>query len=269
MTRSIKNLTLKTLLLLSGVIVIPQAWQKAIAKEEPKQICTPYKWMGIESKEYCNYTKEVSGDCLSVAADSIYSQCNIFKLNLGRIQSLYDDNRGEFTSLILKYKETNSCGNNDSNAWKCDTFAAYVQFIRSESSNKCYAFVNSALLGIKPIEQSERNDPNKAIKLVAIPGVSRRILFTPSKGVDFIQQSNAILLRTSDIGHRYIISGPAISSINVLELESSLTTKSDNLKTNTAKVRVVRGDGSNSDFLDLSLSPKDEASLMQILSACK
>ena len=252
-----------------GLLIVHQAiYQRSLAFDAEKKICLDYTWMGITSKEFCTYSKEIAEKCLSTENNSIYSQCNVFRLGLGKARPRYDDNKQEYLSAIFKYTETNNCGNNDANAWKCDSFASYVQILRNVSTNKCYAFVNSALLGIKPTQQNERNDPNKPIKMIAIPGISRRILFTPSKGLSFIQQSNAILLRTSETSRQYLDGGAAISALSLLELESPLTIKADNLKANPGKIRVVRGDGSDSDYLDLTLSSNDEDSLLRILAEC-
>lgn len=168
--------------LMLGLLFTPHAiFQRSSAFEIGKPICLDYTWMGITSKEFCTYSKEVAEKCLSTENNSIYKQCNVFKLDIRKLKPRYDDNKQEYLSTIFKYTETNGCGSNDTNAWKCDSFAAYVQILRNVSDNKCYAFVNSALLGIKPTQQNERNDPNKPIKMIAIPGISRRILFTPSK----------------------------------------------------------------------------------------
>jgi len=254
---------------MAGLLIVSHAMlQRSSAFEADKKICLDYTWMGITSKEFCAYSKEIAEKCLSTENNSIYNQCNVFRLGLGKARPRYDDNKQEYLSAIFKYTETNNCGNNDTNAWKCDSFASYVQILRNVSTSKCYAFVNSALLGIKPTQQNERNDPNKPIKMIAIPGVSRRILFTPSKGLSFIQQSNAILLRTSEASRQYLDGGAAISALSLLELESPLTIKADNLKPNPGKIRVVRGDGSDSDYLDLTLSSNDEDSLLRILSEC-
>lgn len=256
-------------ILVLGLLFTPQTiFQGSSAFEAGKPICLDYTWMGITSKEFCTYSREVAEKCLSTENNSIYNQCNVFKLDIRKLKPRYDDNKQEYLSVIFKYTETNSCGNNDASAWKCDSFASYVQILRNVSNNKCYAFVNSALLGIKPTQQNERNDPNKPIKMIAIPGISRRILFTPSKGLDLLQQSNAILLRTSETSRQYIDGGAAISALSILELESPLTIKADNLKPNPGKIRLVRGDGSDSDYLDLNLSSKDEDSLSKILSSC-
>lgn len=269
MTGLKKGFSMLTWLIGIGLLCASDALiHRSLAYQPGKPICKEYSWMGIATKDYCEYSKHVSEQCLQVKANSVYSQCNIYKLTLRKPVSRYDDNEQEFNSLIFKFRETNSCGSNDPNAWKCDSFAAYVQFIRNLANNKCYAFVNSALLGIRPTQQTERNDPNKPVKAVAIPGVSRRILFTPSNGKDFIMQPNAILLRTSDKGHNYFDGGDSISALSILELESPLTTKSDNLKANPGKIRIVRGEGSDADYLDLNLSSNDDEALLKIISSC-
>jgi hypothetical protein len=55
----------------------------------------------------------------------------------------------------------------------------------------------------------------------------------------------------------------------VLELESALTVKPENLKPNAAKIRLTRGLGTSSDFLDFPLGSREETALNAILSSCQ
>ncbi|MFM2158470.1 MAG: hypothetical protein RLZZ124_944 [Cyanobacteriota bacterium] len=151
---------------------------------------------------------------------------------------------------------------------KCDTFAAYAQIFRSMDSGKCYAFANAALLGTQLKENSLRNSPNKPIQKLEIPGISRRIIFTPSADTSILNQRSAALVRTQQASRRFVPTGPSVSGLYLLELENTLTTKPDNLKPNPAKIRITRGIGSNSDYLDIPLNKGNEEALNRILSAC-
>ncbi len=222
-------------------------------------------------KKTCSFSKEVASQCTNIPQGSIFSQCNIFKLAINKPQTKSDDTGQEYDSLIFKYSEGNDCkgGNDLMFLGRCDTFAAYIQFIRNRSTGKCYALANSALLGTQLMEQSMRNSPNRLIRKIEIPGVSRRIIFVPSNGKDLKNQSNARFLRVANAPKgSYSKPGNAISAITILELENTLTTKADNLKPNPAKIRMTRGEGTGSDFLDFSLGKREENSLNTILQAC-
>ncbi|MFN9631297.1 MAG: hypothetical protein ACK59A_13870 [Cyanobacteriota bacterium] len=221
----------------------------------------------------CDFPKTIVDVCAALPATSVFAQCNIFALSIGTANTKQDDNGRSYESAIFKYAERNNCltGGNESMLVfdRCDTFAAYVQVLREVSSNKCYALVNSALLGIQREEDTFRNKPNKVVQKLEIPGVSRRITFTPSTGGPFLGQANSILIRTADSQRPFIRSGPAISALSVLELESALTVKPENLKPNPAKIRLTRGIGSSSDFLDFSLGRREEVALNSVLSGCQ
>jgi hypothetical protein len=221
----------------------------------------------------CSFPKTVVEACAALPEGSVFAQCNIFTLALGNTISKQDDMGRSYISFMLKYSERNNCITGD-NEWfsllgKCDTFAAYVQVLRELRSNKCYALVNSALLGVQRKEETFRNDPNKLVQKLEIPGVSRRITFTPAASGPLLESGNALLIRSADRKRPYIRSGPAISALSLLELESSLTIKPENLKPNPAKLRVTRGIGTGSDFLDFSLDKGEEVSLNTVLSGCQ
>ena len=225
------------------------------------------------SEPICNFPKTIVEACLALPPTSVFSQCNVFALAIGNVTTKQDGNGRSFKSVILKYSERNNCSTGDNESFtffgKCDTFAAYVQVLRDERTNKCYALVNSALLGIQREEDTFRNNPNKVVQKLEIPGVSRRITFTPSTGGHFLGQASAILVRTADPQRPYIRSGPAISALSVLELESALTVKPENLKPNPAKLRLTRGVGTSSDFLDFPLGRREEIALNDVLSGCQ
>lgn len=235
---------------------------------------TEYKDGAIYTvEENCKFSKEIFAECKSIDSDSIYSQCNIFDLKINSLQTRIDDNNSDYTTVLLKYSESNSCldGSNDFVFLsKCDTFASYIQFIRNNETDKCHAFVNSALLGVQPIAQSKRNSPNRKISKVEIPGNEQRVIFIPSDGSIFLDQSNSMFLKTSDKSKRYMIPGQAISALSVLRLVSPETmTTPANLKPNPAKIRVTRGKGGKGDFLDYSLGRNEENALNNVLADCK
>jgi len=222
-------------------------------------------------KKTCSFSKEVVKECLDLSQNSIYAQCNIFKLAINKPQAKVDDTGQAYESLIFKYSEGNDCsgGNDMMFLSRCDTFAAYIQFMRNTSSGKCYAIANSALLGTQLMEQTMRNSPNRLIRKIEIPGVSRRIIFVPSSGKDFKSQTNSKFLKTANSPKgTYLKPGNAISALSILELENTLTTKPENLKPNPAKIRMTRGEGTGSDFLDFSLGRKEENALNAILQGC-
>ena len=123
-------------------------------------------------EESCKFSKEIIAECESINQNSIYAQCNIFDLKINSLETRVDDYNVDYTSVLFKYSESNSCldGSNDFTFLsKCDTFASYLQFIRNNKTNQCHAFVNSALLGVQPIAQSKRNSPNRKVSKVEIP----------------------------------------------------------------------------------------------------
>ena len=224
-------------------------------------------------KPICRFPKTIVDVCERLAPTSVFAQCNIFALAIGNAITRTDDKGRSFMSVIFKYSERNNCSTGDNDALsllgKCDTFAAYVQILRDLATSKCYALANSALLGVQRREDVPRNDPNKVIQKLEIPGVSRRITFTPSNRGLLLDQDSAVLIRTPDPKRRFLRSGPAISALSVLELESALTVKPENLKSNPAKIRLTRGIGTSSDFLDFSLGHREETALNAVLSGCQ
>jgi hypothetical protein len=226
----------------------------------------------IFDKPTCFWPKDIVSRCSSLAKDSIYYQCNVFDLSIGRDQTRVDDLGNQYHSAIFKYSERNSCSTGDNDALsilgKCDTFAAYVQVFRNVDTGKCYALVNAALLGTQLQEDSLRNSPRKVIQKVEIPGVARRITFTPSSDSVISSQPSAALVATSDKNRNPILSGPALGTLSLLELENTLTIKPENLKPNPAKIRITRGVGSSSDFLDVPLGKGNEEALNRIISQC-
>jgi hypothetical protein len=98
--------------------------------------------------------------------------------------------------------------------------------------------------------------------------VARRITFTPSSDSVISSQPSASLVATSDKSRNPILSGPSLSTLSLLELENTLTVKPENLKPNPAKIRITRGIGTSSDFLDVPLGRGNEESLNRILSQC-
>jgi hypothetical protein len=257
-------------LALSLLLQIPEPAPAQSTNEE--LICVPPQTQ-IFDKPVCSWTKELSARCASQAPESIFSQCNVFKLVLNKEITRTDDAGNQYQSAIFKFSETNACGtgNNDglSITGRCDTFAAYAQIFRNTRSNKCYAMVNSALLGDQLLELGIRNNPNKQVTKVEIPGVSRRIIFTPSSDSGILKQSNANLIRSSDKKRSFSPSGQAISPLQLLDLESPLTTKAENLKPNPAKIRITRGQQQESkDFFDIPLNRDQEKSLNSILKDC-
>ncbi len=233
--------------------------------------CTPPA-VQTNSKPTCTFSRDVIAECTGLPASSIFAQCNIFALNVGQLQIRTDDNNQQYQSAIFKYSERNNCFTGDNDALsllgQCDTFAAYAQILRNTTTNKCYALVNSALLGVQLKENSLRNNPNKWIQKLEIPGVARRITFTPVSNAAIMEQSSSVLIRSATTDQRYRRAGPSISGLHWLELESPLTVKAENLKPNPAKMRITRGSGSGSDFLDIQLGRREESSLNTILAGC-
>lgn len=223
-------------------------------------------------EESCKFSKEILAECESINSNSIYAQCNIFDLKINSLETRVDDNNLDYTSVLFKYSESNSCldgGNDFTFLSKCDTFASYLQFIRNNKTNQCHAFVNSALLGVQPIAQSKRNSPNRKISKVEIPGYEGRIIFIPSDGSSFEGQANFKFLKTSDSSKSFIRPGQAISGLSVMKLVSPETmTTPANLKPNPAKIRVTRGKGGRGDYLDFSLGRSQEDALNAVLASC-
>jgi hypothetical protein len=221
----------------------------------------------------CNFPKTIVEACLVLPPTSVFAQCNIFALSIANVTTKQDDKGRSFESVVFKYSERNNCATGDNDSFtlfgKCDTFAAYVQLLRDVQTNQCYALVNSALLGIQREEDTFRNNPNKLVQKLEIPGVSRRITFTPMAGGLFLGQASSILVRSADPQRPFMRSGPAISALSVLELESALTVKPENLKPNPAKIRLTRGIGTGSDFLDFPLGRREESALNSVLSGCR
>lgn len=258
------------LLTLSALLQAPQL---AIAQAANQDlVCVPLENQAYK-KPVCSWSKEVNAKCEAQAPGSIFSQCNVFKININQKTISTDDNGSQYLASIFKFSETNSCktGENDgiSLTGRCDTFAVYAQIFRNKSTNKCYAMVNSALIGDQLMELGARNNPNKQVTKVEIPGVSRRIIFTPSTDSVILKQSNASLIKTKDKKRPFTHSGQAISPLQLLELESPLTTKAENLKPNPAKIRISRGQQQESkDFFDILLNRKQENTLNSILGGC-
>ncbi|MFM7361173.1 MAG: hypothetical protein ACKO6F_08895 [Cyanobium sp.] len=225
-----------------------------------------------QGKPTCIFPKEIISRCSNLPSSSIFAQCNIYALSIGAANLRSDDNNQQYQSAIFKYSERNSCSTGDNDAisllGKCDTFAAYAQVLRNTSTNQCFALVNSALLGVQLREDGLRNNPNKWIQKLEIPGVSRRITFTPVSSAPLLEQPSSVLIRTADSGRRYLVAGPSVSALHLLALESALTVKPENLRPNPAKIRITRGTGSASDFLDIPLGRREEAALNSILAGC-
>ena len=240
--------------------------------------CIPFQETTYKSgrvytvQESCKFSKEIIAECETLNEDSIYAQCNIFNLKIDSLQTRIDDFNTDYTSVLFKYAERNSCldGSNDLVFMaKCDTFAAYLQFIRNNQTDECHAFVNSALLGIQPISQSKRNSPNRKISSIQIPGNEGRIIFRPSDGISFKDQANFKFLKTSEPSKRYTRPGQAVSALSVLKLVSPETmTTAANLKPNPAKIRLTRGKGGRGDYLDFSLGRSQEDALNAVLADC-
>lgn len=228
----------------------------------------------MSGKPVCQWTKDLSTRCSAQEPDSIFSQCNVFNLSLNKEGARKDDNGNNYISAIFKFSETNECSTGKTGGLfavvnKCDTFAAYAQIFRNTSTQKCYAMVNSALLGTQLMEHGIRNNPNKQITKIEIPGVSRRIIFTPSSDSRILKQSNASLIRTKDKKRPFTASGQAISALYLLELESPLTTKKENLRSNPGKIRISRGlQQESKDFFDIPLNGRQGKALNTILEGC-
>lgn len=255
---------------LAGVLLCSELGLTALAKAD-EFICTPPA-VQTNSKPTCSFSRDVIAECAGLPASSIFAQCNVFALNVGQVQIRTDDNNQQYQSAIFKYSERNNCFTGDNDALsllgQCDTFAAYAQILRNTATNKCYALVNSALLGVQLRENSLRNNPSKWIQKLEIPGVARRITFTPVANAAIMAQPSSILIRSTTTDQRYRRTGPSISGLHWLELESPLTVNPENLRPNPAKMRITRGSGSGSDFLDIQLGRREESALNTILAGC-
>jgi len=259
------------------LVLFQQASFASDIKDEFRVDCEPISekvysngsFYTIEKK--CRFSKEIEEKCKAISSDSIFSQCNVFDLKINSFQTRKDDTGSEYSTVLFKYSEGNDCSGGGDLMFlsRCDTFASYVQFLRSNDSGKCYAFVNSALLGRQLIDQSKRNSPGRIVQKVEVPGITSRVIFVRSNGLPFASQPSSSFLKTLGGKTSARQPGPAVSPIHVLELEDILTIKPDNLKPNPAKIRISRGLGAKGDFFDISLGKKEEASLNKVLSECK
>jgi hypothetical protein len=260
-----------SLLTVAGLVPTPHLAEAKPAGND--LVCVPPANQ-TSSQAVCQWTKELSTQCSAQAPESIFSQCNVFNLNLNRDGTRSDDAGNQYVSATFKFSETNECSTGKTGGLfslvsKCDTFAAYAQIFRNTSNQKCYAMVNSALLGTQLMEHGIRNNPNKQITKVEIPGVSRRIIFTPSNDSRILKQRNASLIRTKDKKRTFTPSGQAISALYLLELESTLTTKKENLRTNPSKIRISRGlQQESKDFFDITLNRGQGKALNAVLEGC-
>jgi hypothetical protein len=225
------------------------------------------------SRPFCAFSAAIVDQCAALPSNSIFAQCNIFGLSFGHATTKQDDTGNSYASVLFKYSERNNCltGTNESFApfGKCDTFAAYVQILRQLQTGKCYALVNSALLGIQREGEVSRNNPNKVVQKLEVPGAYRRIAFTPVVTDPLLVQASSVLVRSANPHRSYLRSGPSISALSLLRIESRLTTKRENLLPNAAKIRLTRGFGTNSDFLDFHLSRGEQNALYDLLLKCQ
>jgi hypothetical protein len=255
---------------LSGLAIALAAQPSSMA-----QTSAPHDEVCIQqgTQPTCTFPKSIVEQCAALPSSSVFAQCNIFALTMGIATTKQDEKGRTYASATFKYSERNNCSSGDNGTLallgKCDTFAAYVQLLRDLQTNRCYALVNSALLGVQRKDDIFRNNPSKVVQKLEIPGVSRRITFTPATRNPLLDQASAILVRSADPQRPFINSGPAISALSVLELESALTVKPENLKPNPAKIRLTRGLGTSSDFLDFPMGRREEVALNNVLSGCK
>jgi hypothetical protein len=256
--------------LLVVLVLLPLGDQRIFAAADDAE---PIPCISQGAQGICIFPQTLVDICAQLSSASVFAQCNIYALPIGSATPKQDDHGRSYLSAIFKYSERNDCHTGGNSLipllGKCDTFAAYAQLLRDMETNKCYALVNSALLGAQREEDTVRNNPNKVVQKLEIPGVSRRITFTPARRAPLLEQASSPLLRTPDPQRPFVRSGPAISALSLLELESTLTVNPENLKPNPAKIRITRGVGSRSDFLDIPLGSREEASLNQVLSGCQ
>ena len=247
----------------------------------PSSLCKPTSAASLDdvpcisqgSQRFCIFPKVIVDQCLALPSNSVFAQCNIFNLAIGQLTTKLDETGNSYLSVLLKYSEQNNCltGTNSSFTLlgKCDNFAAYVQIFRHLSIGKCYALVNSALLGMQRAEEVIRNNPNRLVQKLEIPGIYRRITFTPAISNPLHGKVSSVLMQTSNFQDSYLRNGPTISALSLLELESNLTVKRENLNPNATKVRLTRGISTNSDFLDILLSRREQKALFDVLSGCQ
>ncbi len=225
------------------------------------------------SRPFCIFAKTIVDQCSTLPSNSVFAQCNIFNLTIGQLTTKLDDMGNSYISVLFKYSEQNNCltGTNTSFTLlgKCDTFVAYIQIIRHLESGKCYALVNSALLGMQREEEVFRNNPNRVVRKIEIPGIYRRITFTPTISNPLLGIASSLLVQSSNFKRSYLRSGPSISALSLLELENNLTIKRANLNPNAAKIRLTRGISTNSDFLDFLLSKREQKMLFHVLWGCQ
>ena len=226
----------------------------------------------VRVKDKCRFSKDILDSCKSIDSDSIFYQCNVFNQKINSSQIRKDDNGVEYTTVLFKYSQGAQCDGEGSDLMflsRCDIFASYVQFIRNNESDKCHAFVNSALLGRQKIDQGVRNTPAKVVQRVRIPGIQSAVVFKRSNGAEFVTQPNSKFLLTKNSSTQALQPGPAVGPLQVMELTSSLLTKESNLKPNPAKVRIDRGKGGAGDSFDIALGRREEDALNKVLSMCK
>ena len=274
-----KKHVLLTISLISSVFAYPgQAFSAGTSGDPFIDVCEPItetRYINerlVRVQEKCRFSKDIVESCKSINKDSIFYQCNVFDQKINSSQVRKDDNGIEYTTVLFKYSEGTQCDGGGSDFMflsRCDTFASYVQFIRNNETDKCHAFVSSALLGRQKIDQGRRNTPAKIVKRVRIPGIQSAIVFKRSNGTEFISQANSKFLLTKNSSTKAIQPGPAVGPLHVMELTSSLLTKESNLKPNPAKIRIDRGKGGAGDSFDIALGRREEEALNKVLSKCK
>jgi hypothetical protein len=227
----------------------------------------------LDSRPFCAFPSTIVNHCAALPSNSVFAQCNIFSLDIGKVTTKQDEIGNSYSSVLFKYSEQNNCFTGTNASFevlgKCDTFAAYIQFLRQLNTGKCSVLVNSALIGIQRHELVFRNNPNKVVQKLEIPGVYRRITFVPATTNLLLSQPSSVLVKSNNPQRTYLRSGPAVSALSLLELDSSLTVKRENLKPNAAKIRLTRGIGTNSDFLDFPLNVNEQKALFDVLSFCQ
>jgi len=271
--------SLASLLLLAGVGTLLLSWPsgKATAQSlatDGNVECTVYTPTNLGSgskpnQALCRFSKDLSGQCTSLPRNSIFSLCNVYDLSIGAAETYVDENGRSYQGITLKTAERNSCLADESSFWawvQCDTFAVYTRILRREEDQACLALVASALLGTQEASAVTRSSINLPVESLQIPGISRRIIFTPASDARLQGQSAMAMVRTARSGRQISRAGSAVSPLYLLGLESTLTTASDNLKPNPARLRVVR---SSVDYSDFSLGKNQEIALNKILSGCR
>jgi hypothetical protein len=222
------------------------------------------------SEPVCSFGKEISQRCSIQQKNSIFSLCNVYDLRIGALETLVDDKDARYQALTLKASEQNNCFTQTNSLWgslfQCDTFAVYARILRRETDQRCLALVASALLGTQLAGEVTRSNINLPVSSLQIPGVSRRILFSPSGDTWILEQDGARMISSNDGNRSVQRSGVSISPLYLLELESTLTIAADNLKPSPAKLRVIR---SATDYSNFSLGRAQEQVLNSILSGCR